>query len=702
MGESAPQRDCFVSQVIQSVSQIIRYSGDAGAAYIPLAIQLAIESCHQNYLSPVSAIFAECVPSFESGCCKWLSQILAEYQSALLKNCRPVCGPLEGLLLKICAINPQAMFFAVSCTIDSALVFLPASQFQIVCDGLTAILNRIPNSLFYKRFVSELQSMVDPDQLWSSISKICQEMFNSNLQEQSFQYINRHLERWNSVHHWKSQSFCRKYDAVLQKISFPVNSSNFAGAQSLLRSLKDAFQAPKVNAQGLADLSAYSAFLSEYDGLRCPQKIIEFSTMCCSLESQIEIFRFKPEIWIARSKTKPKKFALVASDGIEYSYLCKGTEDLRQDQRVSQLFSISQKIMDRNAKCRSQQLKINYYSVYPLTIDFGIVEWMNSAASLASVVKAGFPTGSCDPNKVLEQCISTYMSSVSDNRVQNGEVLAAATHKSASGDLKVKMEKICAMIPEDALRRGMHAAASSIMTFHQFRHEFSRTVAASSAVQWILGIGDRHAENNLLSKTNGGLLPIDFGIAFGDGASRLPIPELMPFRLSPQMQFVFAPLHAKFILRRRMASVFAALREKSSEILSLCEVFVKDRLLNIASLGNSRDSFQEEGALLDNIRHDISAMQLSLTQRPSLQKYLAMKTKLQCSHPGDHIVELLECNPHLEKQTAIRRKLIEVLQPYCRRDDRPLSPLECSDLLLDMAMDFRLTGIAFRGWQAWM
>jgi DNA-dependent protein kinase catalytic subunit len=358
--------------------------------------------------------------------------------------------------------------------------------------------------------------------------------------------------------------------------------------------------------------------------------------------------------------------------------------------------------MDSNAQCRSKQLKINFYSVYPLTIDFGVVEWMPGAASLGSVVKSGFPSGSSDPSKILEQCISTYMSTVLDNRVQNSDVLAAVVNKSVSGDLKLKMEKICSLIPEDALRRGMHAAASSIMAFHQFRHEFSRTVAASSAVQWILGIGDRHAENNLLSKTNGGLLPIDFGIAFGDGVSRLPIPELMPFRLSPQMQFVFAPLKAKCILRRRMASVFSALREKSSEILSLCEVFVKDRLLNIASLGNSRDSFQEEGALLDNIRHDISALQLSLTQRPSLQKYMAIKAKLQCMHPGDQIVELLDSNPHLDKHPAIKCKLVQILQRYCRQDDEPLSPLECTDLILDMALDFRLTGIAFKGWQAWM
>ena len=151
-----------------------------------------------------------------------------------------------------------------------------------------------------------------------------------------------------------------------------------------------------------------------------------------------------------------------------------------------------------------------------------------------------------------------------------------------------------------------------------------------------------------------------------------------------------------------MASVFSALREKSSEILSLCEVFVKDRLLNIASLGNSRDSFQGECALLDNIRHDISALQLSLTQRPSLQKYMAIKAKLQCMHPGDQIVELLDSNPHLDKHPAIKCKLVQILQRYCRQDDEPLSPLECTDLILDMALDFRLTGIAFKGWQAWM
>ena len=51
---------------------------------------------------------------------------------------------------------------------------------------------------------------------------------------------------------------------------------------------------------------------------------------------------------------------------------------------------------------------------------------------------------------------------------------------------------------------------------------------------YVLGIGDRHLENFLVDQTTGAVIPIDFGMAFGQGAS-LPVPELIPFRLTPQV-----------------------------------------------------------------------------------------------------------------------------------------------------------------------
>ena len=48
--------------------------------------------------------------------------------------------------------------------------------------------------------------------------------------------------------------------------------------------------------------------------------------------------------------------------------------------------------------------------------------------------------------------------------------------------------------------------------------------------------------------------------SFDTGVSVLPIPELMPFRLTQQMLGVLEPLDAKVLLRNPMAQVMTALR----------------------------------------------------------------------------------------------------------------------------------------------
>jgi DNA-dependent protein kinase catalytic subunit len=56
-------------------------------------------------------------------------------------------------------------------------------------------------------------------------------------------------------------------------------------------------------------------------------------------------------------------------------------------------------------------------------------------------------------------------------------------------------------------------------------------MAVFSIASYLIGIGDRHLENFLIDTTDGEVLGIDFGIAFGSSI-HLSIPELMPFRLT--------------------------------------------------------------------------------------------------------------------------------------------------------------------------
>eukprot|EP00960_Hanusia_phi_P039841 754083-Hanusia_phi.AAC.5 len=104
--------------------------------------------------------------------------------------------------------------------------------------------------------------------------------------------------------------------------------------------------------------------------------------------------------------------------------------------------------------------------------------------------------------------------------------------------------------------------------------------------------GDRHQSNSLVLE-DGRVLGIDFGHAFGSATFMLPIPELVPFRMTPQvgrrvryrfdvlLQFmgVLYPVDAKGSMKHTMARVLRTLRDSRSTLLHVLSMFVKDPVL---------------------------------------------------------------------------------------------------------------------------
>lgn len=75
------------------------------------------------------------------------------------------------------------------------------------------------------------------------------------------------------------------------------------------------------------------------------------------------------------------------------------------------------------------------------------------------------------------------------------------------------------------------------------------------------------------------MLGIDFGIAFGSGV-HLVVPELMPFRLTMQIEGVIAPHPLEGLYQQTMVHVLNAIRRKKGLILDTCDIFVKEPLLD--------------------------------------------------------------------------------------------------------------------------
>lgn len=76
---------------------------------------------------------------------------------------------------------------------------------------------------------------------------------------------------------------------------------------------------------------------------------------------------FDTQVLVMTSIRKPKRITIRGNDEKEYHYLVKGGEDLRQDQRIEQLFHLMNQVFEKNPACRHRKLYVRTYQVIPMT-----------------------------------------------------------------------------------------------------------------------------------------------------------------------------------------------------------------------------------------------------------------------------------------------------------------------------------------------
>ena len=66
------------------------------------------------------------------------------------------------------------------------------------------------------------------------------------------------------------------------------------------------------------------------------------------------------------SKQRPRRLSVTGSDGRAYAFLLKGHEDLRQDERVMQLFGLVNTLLSTDRHVSNKDLAIQRYSARAL------------------------------------------------------------------------------------------------------------------------------------------------------------------------------------------------------------------------------------------------------------------------------------------------------------------------------------------------
>jgi len=278
----------------------------------------------------------------------------------------------------------------------------------------------------------------------------------------------------------------------------------------------------------------------------------------------VTIAAFAPTLTVITSKQRPRKLTIHGSDGAEYVFLLKGHEDLRQDERVMQLFGLVNSLLAGDAASAARGLSIARYAVIPLSPNSGLIGWVPNCDTLHALIRE-FRDARRTPLNA-EHRLMLGMAPDYDALcvIQKVEVFEHALDSTSGDDVK----------------RVMWLKSRNSEVWLERRTAYTRSCAVMSIVGYLLGLGDRHPSNLMLDRYSGKLLHIDFGDCFEASMHREKFPERVPFRLTRMMVRAMEAAGIEGNFRFAAETTARVLRSHKDSVLAMLEAFVHDPLIN--------------------------------------------------------------------------------------------------------------------------
>lgn len=270
--------------------------------------------------------------------------------------------------------------------------------------------------------------------------------------------------------------------------------------------------------------------------------------------SVILIKSFSSKFSILPSKARPLKVAITGSDCVERFFVFKydKSSDMRKEARMVPILEYINKLFSNNPDCSRMNIHLPTYSITFIGEDCGIVEWVDNTSTVKSLVD------------------SAHKASGEDYYVRNLK-LGNNTHQDPE-----KWKSI-----QDNIRPGFHQQFINKFPeandWLRARNTFTRSLAAWSIVGYVVGLGDRHLDNILFKENSAELVFIDFECIFNMGRT-LPVPEIVPFRLTPELQTAMGPFFEDGEFMKACEVTLECLKLNKISLMIQFECFIMDPL----------------------------------------------------------------------------------------------------------------------------
>ncbi|KAK4317884.1 hypothetical protein Pmani_011063 [Petrolisthes manimaculis] len=432
-------------------------------------------------------------------------------------------------------------------------------------------------------------------------------------------------------------------------------------------------------------LKSYSPWLANFQASKYPN-VLELPGQYTGLskplpEYHVKISSFEEQIAVMPSLRLPMRIVVRGDDNCDHKYLVKWGEDLRTDQRIQQIFTFMNSVYDSSPLLSHTPLRpyLDTYQVVPLSLQTGILKWVESTQPLKDFMRDSFNDNEKD---CYQNAISLY------SKEKPWEIRSKCNRENVVKRYEVVVNKI----PWDILRRGLVKLSSSKEGFFSLRCKFTISYATLCISHWLLGIGDRHCGNFLVSLKTGGLVGIDFGHHFETSAQFLPVPELMPFRLTPQISNIFQPLGHTGMLHDIMVAILTALQDSKLVLLAVLEAFIKEPTEDFLYFVRNQEGSSDD-----------SKVELFSKERIRL-----LNAKLSGIHPSRVTQWAVARNKHVKSDASVAKFLDKVIMgtkgenPRADAEKTKLSAHKQVDILLEQATDPNILGRTWFGWDPFL
>ncbi|PAA73865.1 hypothetical protein BOX15_Mlig009522g5 [Macrostomum lignano] len=305
----------------------------------------------------------------------------------------------------------------------------------------------------------------------------------------------------------------------------------------------------------------------------------------------IRVAGIKPTLKLINSKQKPRILTVNGSDGHGYTFLLKGHEDIRQDERVMQLFGLTNSLLMSNIRTVRCNLTIQRMSIIPLSTNTGLIGWVPNSDTLHTLIRDYREKKKIRLN--LEHWTMLKMAPEFDKLTiaQKTEVFEYGLTSCEGDDLaKIIWDR-----------------SPTAELWFERRTNYIRSLATMSMVGYILGLGDRHPSNIMLNRDTGKIVHIDFGDCFEVAMHREKFPEQVPFRLTRMLIKALEVTGIEGCFRQTCILVMNLLRENKDSIMAVLEAFVYDPLLQWILLDHKRE-FGDAKKTMQNFRRPADPM----------------------------------------------------------------------------------------------